>query len=203
MDLLASGLDVATVAMWLGHEKLESVNAYVHSDLTMKERALDRRSPFKGPSRQVPAERRAPRLPRGPLIMPSSPGRAPPAIRSLVTSSGRARHYKQRGTKGVMPTSALRLVPELDGLAEAAFRDQAGVRLVQADPPGCPAGHRAGQPLPGLRGDCPGHLQQAGQVIDRPAQPAPQPPRGSTPQPGGGQGRRRRLGPAQRAAGVG
>jgi integrase/recombinase XerD len=47
MDLLASGLDVATVAMWLGHEKLESVNAYVHSDLTMKERALDRRSPFK------------------------------------------------------------------------------------------------------------------------------------------------------------
>jgi integrase/recombinase XerD len=47
MDLLASGLDVATVAIWLGHEKLESVNAYVHSDLTMKERALDRRSPFK------------------------------------------------------------------------------------------------------------------------------------------------------------
>jgi integrase/recombinase XerD len=47
MDLLASGLDVATVAIWLGHEKLESVNAYVHSDLTMKERALDRRSPLK------------------------------------------------------------------------------------------------------------------------------------------------------------
>jgi site-specific recombinase XerD len=47
MDLLASGLDVATLAMWLGHEKLESVNAYVHADLTMKERALDRRSPFK------------------------------------------------------------------------------------------------------------------------------------------------------------
>jgi integrase/recombinase XerD len=47
MDLLASGLDVATVAIWLGHEKLESVNAYVHSDLTMKERALDLRSPFK------------------------------------------------------------------------------------------------------------------------------------------------------------
>jgi integrase/recombinase XerD len=33
--------------MWLGHEKLESVNAYVHADLTMKERALDRRSPLK------------------------------------------------------------------------------------------------------------------------------------------------------------
>lgn len=57
MDLLASGLDVATVAMWLGHEKLESVNAYVHSDLTMKERALDRRSPFKaGAGRYRPSD---------------------------------------------------------------------------------------------------------------------------------------------------
>jgi len=47
MDLLANGVDVATVALWLGHEKLESVNAYVHADMTMKERALDRRSPLK------------------------------------------------------------------------------------------------------------------------------------------------------------
>lgn len=46
MDLLGNGVDVATVAMWLGHEKLESVNAYLHSDLTMKERALERRSPL-------------------------------------------------------------------------------------------------------------------------------------------------------------
>ena len=47
MDLLSNGVDVATVALWLGHEKLESVNAYLHADLTMKERALDRRSPLK------------------------------------------------------------------------------------------------------------------------------------------------------------
>lgn len=47
MDLLANGVDVATLAMWLGHEKLESVNAYVHADLTMKERALARRSPLR------------------------------------------------------------------------------------------------------------------------------------------------------------
>jgi integrase/recombinase XerD len=46
MDLLGNGVDVATVAMWLGHEKLESVNTYLHSDLTMKERALERRSPL-------------------------------------------------------------------------------------------------------------------------------------------------------------
>jgi integrase/recombinase XerD len=47
MDLLGNGVDVATVAMWLGHEKLESVNTYLHSDLTIKERALERRSPLR------------------------------------------------------------------------------------------------------------------------------------------------------------
>lgn len=46
MELLRCGLDSAVVAMWLGHEKLESVNAYIHADPTLKERALDRRSPL-------------------------------------------------------------------------------------------------------------------------------------------------------------
>ncbi|HUP71062.1 MAG TPA: tyrosine-type recombinase/integrase [Acidimicrobiales bacterium] len=45
MDLLRSGVDSAVLAMWLGHEKLESVNAYIHADPTLKQRALDRRSP--------------------------------------------------------------------------------------------------------------------------------------------------------------
>ncbi len=47
MDLLSNGVDVATLALWLGHENLDSVNAYIHADLTIKERALDRRSPLK------------------------------------------------------------------------------------------------------------------------------------------------------------
>ena len=46
MDLLRNGLDVAVLAMWLGHEKLESVNAYIHADPTLKQRALDRRTPL-------------------------------------------------------------------------------------------------------------------------------------------------------------
>jgi hypothetical protein len=46
MDLLRNGLDVAVLALWLGHEKLESVNAYIHADLTLKERALDRLTPL-------------------------------------------------------------------------------------------------------------------------------------------------------------
>jgi hypothetical protein len=46
MDLLLHGLDSAVVALWLGHEKLESVNAYIHADPTLKQRALDRRTPL-------------------------------------------------------------------------------------------------------------------------------------------------------------
>ena len=46
MDLLRNGLDVAVLAMWLGHEKLESVNAYIHADPTLKQHALDRLTPL-------------------------------------------------------------------------------------------------------------------------------------------------------------
>jgi integrase/recombinase XerD len=46
MDLLHHGLDAAVVALWLGHEKLESVNAYIHADPTLKQQALDRLTPL-------------------------------------------------------------------------------------------------------------------------------------------------------------
>ena len=46
MDLLRNGVDPAVLAMWLGHEKLESVNAYIHADTTLKQRALDRLTPL-------------------------------------------------------------------------------------------------------------------------------------------------------------
>jgi integrase/recombinase XerD len=46
MDLLLHGLDSAVVALFLGHEKLESVKAYIHADPTLKQRALERRSPL-------------------------------------------------------------------------------------------------------------------------------------------------------------
>lgn len=46
MDLLVNGLDAAVLALWLGHEKLESVNAYIHADPTLKQRALDRLTPL-------------------------------------------------------------------------------------------------------------------------------------------------------------
>lgn len=45
MNLLASGVDLSTIALWLGHESLQSTNIYLHADMTLKERALDRTTP--------------------------------------------------------------------------------------------------------------------------------------------------------------
>ncbi len=45
MALLHSGVDVATIALWLGHEGLRSLNPYLHADLAAKERAIARTAP--------------------------------------------------------------------------------------------------------------------------------------------------------------
>lgn len=45
MELLRHGVDTSVIALWLGHEKLQSTQAYLHADLTIKERALDRMNP--------------------------------------------------------------------------------------------------------------------------------------------------------------
>ena len=40
MNLLHAGADTATIALWLGHERLDTVNIYVAADLAAKERIL-------------------------------------------------------------------------------------------------------------------------------------------------------------------
>ena len=45
MRLLHAGVDTAVIALWLGHESVETTQIYVHADLTIKERALDRTTP--------------------------------------------------------------------------------------------------------------------------------------------------------------
>ncbi|HEX9526287.1 MAG TPA: tyrosine-type recombinase/integrase [Streptosporangiaceae bacterium] len=45
MTLLRSGVDLATIALWLGHEDLRTVQIYLHADLELKERALARTTP--------------------------------------------------------------------------------------------------------------------------------------------------------------
>lgn len=45
MRLLQSGVDIATIALWLGHERAETAMIYLHADMAMKERALARTTP--------------------------------------------------------------------------------------------------------------------------------------------------------------
>ena len=40
MHFLQSGVDITTVAMWLGHESIETTQIYVTADIKMKEKAL-------------------------------------------------------------------------------------------------------------------------------------------------------------------
>jgi site-specific recombinase XerD len=40
MNLLHAGADTATIALWLGHERLDTVNIYVAADLAAKEKIL-------------------------------------------------------------------------------------------------------------------------------------------------------------------
>jgi site-specific recombinase XerD len=42
MNLLREGVDVAVIALWLGHTDMRSTNAYLHADMSIKERALAR-----------------------------------------------------------------------------------------------------------------------------------------------------------------
>jgi integrase/recombinase XerD len=46
MELLRSGVDTTVIALWLGHERAETTQIYVHGDLSIKERALARTRPL-------------------------------------------------------------------------------------------------------------------------------------------------------------
>jgi integrase/recombinase XerD len=45
MQLLHAGADIAVIALWLGHEQTETTQIYLHADMTIKQRALDRTTP--------------------------------------------------------------------------------------------------------------------------------------------------------------
>lgn len=45
MSLLAAGIDISVIALWLGHEGVETTQIYLHADLAIKERALARTAP--------------------------------------------------------------------------------------------------------------------------------------------------------------
>jgi integrase/recombinase XerD len=57
MRLRHAGVDTSVIALWLGHEQVDTSQIYQHADLTIKERALARTTPLKGrPGRYQPSD---------------------------------------------------------------------------------------------------------------------------------------------------
>jgi site-specific recombinase XerD len=57
MDLLQSGVDRSVIALWLGHERLDTTQIYLHASLELKEKALAKTKSFSGrPRRYRPPE---------------------------------------------------------------------------------------------------------------------------------------------------
>lgn len=42
MSLLQSGIDISTIAIWLGHESIETTHKYMVADIRLKEKALEK-----------------------------------------------------------------------------------------------------------------------------------------------------------------
>lgn len=45
MSLLGAGVDTSVIAIWLGHESVRSTDPYLHADMAIKQRALERMAP--------------------------------------------------------------------------------------------------------------------------------------------------------------
>lgn len=57
MDLLLAGVDRSVIALWLGHESVETTQIYLEATLAMKEQALKKSSPLHGkPGRYHPGD---------------------------------------------------------------------------------------------------------------------------------------------------
>jgi integrase/recombinase XerD len=58
MRLLRAGIDTSVIALWLGHEQIETTQIYLHADLELKERALARTTPVDSkPGRFRPSDK--------------------------------------------------------------------------------------------------------------------------------------------------
>ncbi len=48
MNLLQNGVDRSVIALWLGHESMDTTQIYLHSSIELKEKALAKTEPFRG-----------------------------------------------------------------------------------------------------------------------------------------------------------
>ena len=58
MELLQAGVDCSVIALWLGHESVQTTQVYLHADLALKEAALAKVKPLNGttPGRYRPPD---------------------------------------------------------------------------------------------------------------------------------------------------
>ena len=55
MNLLQAGVDRTLIALWLGHESVETTQVYLSADLVLKEKILSKTRPMKSlPGRYRP-----------------------------------------------------------------------------------------------------------------------------------------------------
>ena len=80
MELLQSGVDPATIALWLGHESAESTQCYLHADLELKRKVLEKTEPYGLLSGRYRPEDSLMRFLEGLKIMPSQISRSPPTV---------------------------------------------------------------------------------------------------------------------------
>ena len=58
MELLQAGVDRAVIALWLGHESVETTQIYLDANLALKEQALAKITPLDSrPGRYRPDDR--------------------------------------------------------------------------------------------------------------------------------------------------
>ncbi len=80
MNLLQSGVDRTTIALWLGHESPDSTQCYFHADIEMKQAALDKTTPYDLPSGRYRPDDSLMSFLEGLKIMPSQVGGSPPSV---------------------------------------------------------------------------------------------------------------------------
>jgi site-specific recombinase XerD len=56
MHLLQAGVDIATIALWLGHESIETTHMYLQADLAMQEQARAKLDPIEGKWKRFQAD---------------------------------------------------------------------------------------------------------------------------------------------------
>ena len=52
LEMLQAGVDCAVIALWLGHESVETTQVYLEATLAMKEKALAKTTPLCGRPRR-------------------------------------------------------------------------------------------------------------------------------------------------------